>query len=324
MNDILPDSPEKRPHIPVMLNEVLKTLSPANHETYIDGTFGAGGYTSAILDSASCNVIAIDRDPNVKPSVETLQKKYGKRFSFLEGCFGDMDNLLATTEHQSVDGVVLDIGVSSMQIDQAERGFSFRFDGPLDMRMSASGQDAQTFINTAAEEVIADVIYKYGEERLSRRIAKAIVERRKEKQITTTLDLADIVRSVYPKTYHKIDPATRTFQALRIFINDELGELERGLVAAEKILKSGGRLVVVTFHSLEDSIVKDFFKKRSDAKKAVNKYKADTEETHSSFKLIERKAIQASKEESKINPRARSAKLRVAQRTDKPVYREAA
>ncbi len=324
MNDASLASSEKRPHIPVMLNEVLQTLSPTDNETYIDGTFGAGGYTSAILDHAQCNVIAIDRDPSVKPTVQSLEKKYGNRFSFLEGCFGDMDTLLAKTDHVSVDGVVLDIGVSSMQIDQAERGFSFRFDGPLDMRMSANGEDAQTFIDTAHEEVIADVIYKYGEERLSRRIAKAIVERRKEKAITTTLELAEIVRSVYPKTYHKIDPATRTFQALRIYINDELGELERGLEAAEKILKSGGRLVVVTFHSLEDSIVKDFLKKRTDAKKAVNKYRADTEESDASFKLIERKALQASDAESKINPRSRSAKLRVAIRTDKPVNKKAA
>lgn len=315
---------EKRPHIPVMLSEVLQTLSPTDNETYIDGTFGAGGYTSAILDNAKCNVIAIDRDPNVKNTVADFEKKYGKRFSFINGCFGDMDMLLSQTDKKAVDGVVLDIGVSSMQIDEAERGFSFRFNGPLDMRMSRDGDDAQTFINTAHEETIANVIYKYGEERLSRRIAKAIVERRAEKAITTTLELADIVRSVYPKTYHKIDPATRTFQALRIHINDELGELERGLEAAEKILVPGGRLVVVTFHSLEDSIVKDFLKKRSDAKEHVNKYRANEEQSDASFKLVERKALQATALESKQNPRSRSAKLRVALRTDKPAYREAA
>lgn len=291
-----------------MLPEVLQQLAPVDGEVFVDGTFGAGGYASAILESAECDVIAIDRDPAAEQRAQGLKQAFGGRLEFLAGCFGDAEKLLGG---RTVDGFVLDLGVSSFQLDEAERGFSFRFDGPLDMRMDTrTGQTAADLVNTLPEEDLANLIYRYGEERLSRRIAKKIVERRKEKKFETTADLADVVRSCVPRSpKDKIDPATRTFQALRIAVNDELGELERALASADKILKPGGRMVVVSFHSLEDRIVKEDFKLKSGGKKHVDKYAAKKEDA-APYELLTNKALLPSDKECAENPRSRSAKLR--------------
>lgn len=246
-------------HIPVMLKEVLEHLSPQDGETYVDATFGNGGYSEAILKAANCRLIAIDRDPTVLPRVEELKEKYGSRFEFRQGTFGNFKDLIA----QPVNGAVFDIGVSSMQLDEAERGFSFAKDAPLDMRMSCTGRTAADLVNEMTEKELADLIYKYGEERKSRQIAARIAERRRIKPIETTKELAEIIYTVIHKTPNAIDPATRTFQALRIAVNNELEELENGLKGAVDLLTSHGRLVVVTFHSLEDRIVKSFFKEQS-------------------------------------------------------------
>ncbi len=305
-------------HYPVMLNEVLENLAPVDGGVYVDGTFGAGGYSQAILDSADCVVVAIDRDASVMPRVEELKALYGDRFVFVSGCFGNALELVRNAGYEFIDGFVIDIGVSSMQIDQADRGFSFRFDGPLDMRMNKSaGATAADIVNTYEEEDLANVIYRYGEERLSRRIAKKIVERRVEEKFETTIDLADIVRSCVPRSpKDKIDPATRTFQALRIAVNDELGELERGLEGAEDLLRDGGRLVVVAFHSLEDGIVKAFTYERSGRISGGSRHMpvAPQDVPVPTFKLEKRKAIIPTDVETKENARSRSAKLRVAVR----------
>ena len=305
-------------HIPVLLNEIVDAVGAEEGEIVIDGTFGGGGYTKAILDKAKCQVFGIDRDPDAIERGKQLSEKLGGRLTMFEGCYGDMAALV----NQKVNAVVLDIGVSSFQIDEADRGFSFREDGPLDMRMAQSGESAADVVNTYPEKELADIIYKYGEERHSRRVAKAIVEARKEEEITTTGQLATIVRSVVWQAKDKIDPATRTFQGLRIYVNDELGELERGLEAAEQLLLPGGRLVVVTFHSLEDRIVKKFFKERSGSMPRGNKYMPDAGDTgpKATFKLINRKPIAPTDEECRENPRARSSKLRAGLRTDAPSW----
>ena len=307
------------PHAPVMLAEVLEALDVADGEVYVDGTFGAGGYSRAILDSADCHVYAIDRDPSARKRADDMMQDYKGRFTFMRGCFGDVAELLQEHGHAGrVNGFVLDIGVSSMQIDEADRGFSFRFDGPLDMRMDAGDEEGQTaadIVNTYDEKDMADLIYKYGEERHSRRIAKAIIQRRKEQPFTRTQDLADCIRSVMPKKQgDKIDPATRTFQALRIAVNDELGELSRALKASEEILEEGGRLVVVSFHSLEDGIVKTYLKEKSGGNPSVSRYLPQIEpEDDPLYTLPKRnKAVKSSKEETATNPRARSARLRYA------------
>ncbi len=304
-------------HIPVMLKEVLQNLKPVDDEIYVDGTFGAGGYTRGILDSADCTVVAIDRDPAAQERAATLKAKYGDRLVFIHGCFGDVQDLLKSAGFEKIDGFVLDLGVSSMQIDRPERGFSFRFDGPLDMRMDTSrGRTAADLVNVMPEKELADLIYKYGQERLSRRVAKAIVARRREKKFETTLDLAAVIRSVVPRSKDEIDPATRTFQALRIAVNDELDELERALGAAEKILKPGGRAIVVSFHSLEDSFVKDIFRKKSGNEPGVSRHSLHQPvKAAPVFDLVSKKSIQPSPEETRLNPRARSARLRAAVRT---------
>ena len=306
-------------HYPVMLNEVLEHLSPKDGEVYVDGTFGAGGYTKAFLESADCTVIAIDRDPAALSVANDLKKDFGERFVFVQGCFGDALELVNAAGYEQVDGFVLDLGVSSMQLDQADRGFSFRFDGPLDMRMnSQEGITAADIVNDTEEEELANIIYQYGEERLSRRIAKKIVEVRKSELIETTDRLADIIRSVVPRSpKDKIDPATRTFQALRIAVNDELGELERGLVGAQALLKEGGRLVVVSFHSLEDGFVKGFlYEKSGHSSNASRHLPVVVNDTSSvSFSLPSRKAILPTDAEIQQNPRSRSAKMRVAVKT---------
>lgn len=300
---------ETKKHIPVMLNEVLQSLAPQDGETYVDATFGNGGYTEAVLQAADCHVIAIDRDPTVLPRVKELQEKYGKRFEFRQGQFGNLKELI----NQPVNGIMFDIGVSSMQLDQAERGFSFSKDAPLDMRMSCNGLTAAEIVNETPEKELADLIYKYGEERKSRQIAAKIAEYRKTKEISTTKELAEIIYTVIHKTPNSIDPATRTFQALRIAVNDELGELERGLQGAVDLTLPGGRIVVVSFHSLEDRIVKTFFKEQTGKNVHVSRYRPDINPCQDNASLAEcSKAIMPSQNETETNSRARSAKLRYA------------
>ncbi|MFK7838947.1 MAG: 16S rRNA (cytosine(1402)-N(4))-methyltransferase RsmH [Bdellovibrionales bacterium] len=298
-------------HYPVMLSEVLESLSPVDGGIYVDGTFGAGGYTKAILDAADCKVVAIDRDPDAQKRADDLGSD---RLVFARGCFGDVEQLLLDAGIEKVDGFVLDLGVSSFQLDQAERGFSFRYDAPLDMRMDhASGQTAADLVANLEESELADIIYQYGEERKSRRIARKIVELRKENPIMTTFQLADIVRSCLPKAKGRkdIDPATRTFQAIRIAVNDELGELKRALNAADKVLKPNGRMVVVSFHSLEDGLVKRFFREKSGGV-GVSRYQPEVQNKNYDFELLSRKAIKPSQNEIDENSRSRSARLRTA------------
>jgi 16S rRNA (cytosine1402-N4)-methyltransferase len=311
------------PHFSVMLNEVVTTLSPKDGEVYIDGTFGYGGYTRAFLEAANCTVIAIDRDPSAQARADELRAEFGDRLVFLQGRFGDALELVREAGFEQVDGFVLDIGVSSMQIDQAERGFSFRFDGPLDMRMdTSSGETAADIVNGYGEEDLANLIYKYGEDRKSRIIARAVVKEREIEPIQTTERLANIIRGViYKSAKDKIDPATRTFQALRIAVNDELGELERGLSAAEALLKSGGRLVVVSFHSLEEGIVKSFLYERSGKTPSPSKYlPVSSQETPPSFELSPKKPLDPTDAEIQQNSRSRSARLRGAIRTSNPAW----
>ena len=243
------------PHLPVLLDEVVIALNLRADGVFLDGTFGAGGYSRRLLATAPITLWAIDRDPNVQQFADELHRNVGERFHLLAGCFGDMVDLLPANLMGKINGICFDFGVSSMQLDQAERGFSFRFNGPLDMRMGADGPTAADLVNQTDETSLANLIYLYGEERLSRRIAKAIVDRRRTTPFVTTADLADVVRGVVPRARDGIDPATRTFQALRIAVNDELGEIERGLAAAERVLAPGGRLAAVSFHSLEDRVV---------------------------------------------------------------------
>lgn len=303
----------QQPHIPVMLNEMLANLAPKDDEFYLDCTFGAGGYSEAILESRDCYITALDRDPNVIKRAEEIKQNYGERFDFIETNFADS---FAKLKEEKFDGVVLDLGVSSMQLDIADRGFSFLHDGPLDMRMSGQGLSAEEFVNTAEEKELADVIYKYGDESFSRRIAKRIVEYRKTARIDSTGKLAEIVRSSIGFRKGKIDPATKTFQAIRIYINDELRELERFLENVQNILKKDGRLVVVSFHSLEDRIVKNFFKENSERPVARSKYaKEDIAiDPDKWLKIITNKALAPSDKEVGINIRARSAKLRAAKK----------
>lgn len=302
-------------HISVMLNEVLEYLQPRDGEVYVDGTLGAGGYTRAILDAANCTVIAIDRDQLAHDMAQTWKDKYGSRLILVKGAFSDLEEHLKNLNIEKVDAIVLDLGVSSMQLDQRERGFSFRFDGPLDMRMDRTqGLTAADLVNTLGEEDLANVIYIYGEERMSRHIASAIVKTRVEQKIETTAQLADIVRKVVrfsPKD--KIDPATRTFQALRLKVNDELGEVERVLASAENVLAAQGRLIVVTFHSLEDRIVKNFMLDRSKQNSSPSRYHPATEaQKNLTFSLLSKKAVLPTESETRQNPRSRSAKLRAA------------
>lgn len=294
-------------HNPVMLREVLEILNPKDQETYIDATFGVGGYSRAILEHAKCSVVALDRDPEASDHARVLKDHYQKRFSFVEGRFGQMLQLIPEVGY---DGVVFDLGVSSPQLDEAERGFSFKSTGPLDMRMERKGLSASDVVNTFAEKEIARILWVYGEERRSRAIARAILEKRKEQPFKTTTQLGDLVRSIVGFERPGFDPATRTFQALRLFVNDELEELERGLEAAGKLLNEGGRLIVVSFHSLEDRIVKTFFKERSGYMPHSSRYFPDSPRSRATFQLKSRKALLPQDDEIKTNPRARSARLR--------------
>jgi 16S rRNA (cytosine1402-N4)-methyltransferase len=301
------------PHVPVLLDEVIAALAIAEGETHVDGTFGAGGYTRAML-SEGARVFAFDRDPDAIAQGEQLAALSGGRLTLVPERFSRMRQALRSNGVDEVDGVALDIGVSSMQLDQAERGFSFQADGPLDMRMSREGRSAADFVNEADEAEIADVIYAYGEEPKSRRIARAIVAAR---PIERTGQLAEVVRkAVGHKPGMKKDPATRTFQALRIHLNEELQELEGGLEAAEQILKAGGRLAVVTFHSLEDRVVKRFMRERSGSVPAGSRHLPARRDTGPAptFEAVA-KPVRAGEAETRANPRSRSATLRVARRT---------
>ncbi len=315
-------------HTPVLLESVVAALEPRTGAVYVDGTLGGGGYTSALLEAADCIVWGIDRDPDAIARNSDLTARYAGRLHLVSGRFGDMQALLAEHGVTAVDGVALDLGVSSMQIDDPARGFAFAKDGPLDMRMEKSGQSAAELVNVTDEEELADIIHAYGEERLARRIARAIVAARTEAPIETTGQLADIVRAVATSRgknrkggERQIDPATRTFQALRIKVNDELAELERGLGAAEAILKPGGRLAVVSFHSLEDRRVKVFLRQRSGNEGRGSRHRPDIAPPRDpAWRLVGRRAIRPSKAEMDQNPRARSARLRVAERTDAPSW----
>lgn len=310
-------------HIPVMLPDVLDALLPKPTETYIDGTFGAGGYTRAILTAADCRVIAFDRDPTAIDAGAALANEFAPRLTLMHRPFSDMQAVIADIGLAGVDGVVLDVGVSSMQIDEAERGFSFQNDGPLDMRMSRDGPSAADVVNGFDEEQIADIIYQFGEERRSRAIARAIVKQRSTAPLTRTKHLADLVLRVFHgRKEDGRHPATRTFQALRIFINDELGELERALGAAEKILLPGGRLVIVSFHSLEDRIVKRFMAERSGKADQGSRYlpQKNIQVSRPSFRIVNSRPLTPQKGELDVNPRARSARLRAAIRTEAPAW----
>lgn len=312
-------------HNPVLVVEVVEALSPKADAVYLDATFGRGGYSRAILDAAPCEVIAIDRDPDAIAAGQSLCQEYDDRLTLLEGRFSQIRSLLASINVPYVDGIVFDFGVSSPQLDDAERGFSFRFDGPLDMRMEKSGTDASDFINAASEKDIADILWQFGEERASRRIARAIIEARKETEITTTFQLAKIIRAVMPRPKPgQIDPATRSFQAIRIYINNELEEIRAALPAAMACLKPGGKLAVVAFHSLEDRLVKTFIMNEAGKAPRPSRHLPDLEEHPPRLKMITRKPIIPSDDEMHRNPRSRSARLRIAERTDAPLLDEVA
>jgi 16S rRNA (cytosine1402-N4)-methyltransferase len=305
--------PARDPHVPVLLTPLLAAVAPVRG-LWLDGTFGAGGYARGLLAAGAARVIGIDRDPLAhRMAADWLAQE--PRITLLDGTFSDLDTLAG----EPLDGVVLDLGVSSMQLDLAERGFSFQKDGPLDMRMSQSGDSAADLVNTAPEELLADILYHYGEERASRRIARAIVAARALSPITTTLQLAEIVARQLPRPKPgESHPATRSFQALRIAVNTEFDQLAQGLAAAERALKPGGKLAVVTFHSLEDRIVKRFLQLASGAEPAANRYAPARAETQARFTLTPKKAIGPDAAELAANQRSRSAKLRVATRTEAP------
>ncbi len=311
-------------HTPVMLTEAVDALLPADGQTHVDATFGRGGYAGALLAMADCRVIAIDRDPEAIALGRAMAGTYGDQLVPLEGRFGDMQSLLEGLGIVSVDGVIFDLGVSSPQLDAPERGFSFRTDGPLDMRMGPSAdRTAADLVNTLSEQELARLIFELGEEKHARRVARAIAATRAEEPITRTGRLAAIVRAAVPRSADGLDPATRTFQALRIHVNDELGELERGLTAAERVLRPGGRLVVVSFHSLEDRVVKDFLRRRAIGAPAPSRHApvpVGSGLRQPSFRLMTRRPIGPSEAELAANPRARSARLRVAERTEAPVF----
>ena len=319
-----PDGGGAARHMPVLARPALEFMNVRDGGVYIDGTYGAGGYTAAILAAADCHVIGIDRDQTaIAAGFDQVQAAQG-RLTLIEDRFSNLDDVARECGFEQVDGVVLDVGVSSMQLDQAERGFSFRLDGPLDMRMSSSGlggdgPSAADVIAVADERDLANIIFLLGEERHSRGVARAIVKARAEAPIDTTAALARIVGSVVRSKPHEIHPATRTFQALRIFVNDELGELAGALAAAERILKAGGRLVVVSFHSLEDRIVKSFLISRGEAR-GGSRHLPQAEQAEASFTTLTKRPVVADAEENARNPRARSAKLRAAERTPAPAH----
>ena len=313
MSTLLAETP---PHIPVLLRPLLRAVSPVKG-TWLDGTFGAGGYSRALLDEGADKVYGVDRDPLAFEMAADWATDYGDRLELVQGVFSRMDEYAS-----DLDGIVLDLGVSSMQLDQADRGFSFMKDGPLDMRMSQSGESAADLVNESSETELADILYLFGEERASRRIASAILRERAIEPITRTLRLAKIIEGCLPRSKPgQSHPATRSFQGLRIAVNNEYGELFEGLMAAERALKPGGQLAVVTFHSVEDRMVKRFLQARSGGEGRANRYAPETEEVQPQFTVKSKKAIGPDEQELAENPRSRSAKLRVAIRTDAPAGR---
>jgi 16S rRNA (cytosine1402-N4)-methyltransferase len=306
-------------HIPVLGREVLTWLQPRDGGVYVDATFGAGGYSRAILETAQTRVIGIDRDRTAIAGGFELVEQSNGRLTLIEDRFSNLAEVCSAQGVTSVDGVVMDIGVSSMQLDEAGRGFSFRADGPLDMRMGQDGPTAADVIATASEADLANIIYIFGEERHSRGIARAIVAARKQEPITSTRALADLVGKIVRGKPGDIHPATRTFQGLRIFVNGELDELHLALAAAEQVLKPGGRLVVVSFHSLEDRIVKNFFNERAKAS-GGSRHQPEAALAAPSFSILTKRPVTAQDDEVSANPRARSAKLRAAERTDAPIH----
>ncbi len=309
--------PHQALHQSVLLREVVAALSPTDDAIYLDATFGNGGYSRALLEAAGCKVFAIDRDPDAIQRGQPMLAEFAGRFSLVEGCFSRIAELL--DPEVRLTGATFDLGVCSTQLDQPERGFSFRTDGPLDMRMSKSGDTAADVVMQADEQTLAQILWDYGEEKASRRIAKAIVNARKDDPITTTTQLAAIIHAVMPaKRPGQIDPATRSFQALRIYINRELGELTDGLAAVEAMLAPSGILAVVSFHSLEDRIVKRFLTARSQVAPRSSRHMPDIDTPDPTFELLGRKAVVPSADEQAENTRSRSAKLRVAYRTKAP------
>jgi 16S rRNA (cytosine1402-N4)-methyltransferase len=308
-----------QPHAPVMAEEAIDALDPRAGGVYADGTFGAGGYARRILNRADCSVYGFDRDPAAIERARGLEQSFGGRLRLVPRPFGDLAEALEEAGVPAIDGAVFDLGVSSMQLDEADRGFSFMRDGPLSMRMDKGKPDAADVVNAAEAGDLAQIFRAYGEENRAGRIARAIVEERTAASIATTLQLADIVSRAAPgKREDKIHPATRVFQALRIFVNDELGQLVKALFAAERLLRPAGRLVVVTFHSLEDRIVKNFFSERSGRAPAGSRHAPSVAPTEPTFDLLTAKPQSPSVAEVAANPRARSAKLRAAARTSAP------
>lgn len=306
-------------HVPVLGRQAVEMLAPREGGTYVDATFGAGGYSRAILDTPAARVVGIDRDRSAVLAGFDLVDRSEGRLTLVEDRFSNLAEICAAQGVAAVDGVVMDVGVSSMQLDEAERGFSFRLDGPLDMRMGRAGPTAADVVAKASEADLANIIYIFGEERHSRAVARAIVAARKEAPITTTRALADIVAKVVWSKPGEIHPATRTFQGLRIFVNQELDELHLALSAAESVLKPGGRLVVVSFHSLEDRIVKNFFAERARAG-GGSRHLPQIAQAAPSFAILTKRPVTADDAEISANPRARSAKLRAAERNDAPAH----
>jgi len=302
-------------HIPVLARQAFEQLAPGAGGIYIDGTFGAGGHTRAILAVEGTRVIAIDRDRSAIAGGAALVEEAAGRLTLVEDRFANLDDVARHLGQDAVNGILLDIGVSSMQLDQVERGFSFRHDGPLDMRMSGEGVSAAELVNAASERDLSLIIATLGEERFARNVARAIVKARTDALIMTTRQLADIVASVVRSKPGELHPATRTFKALRMFVNDELGELAQALTAAERTLKAGGRLVVISFHSLEDRIVKTFFAERGRVR-AGSRHQPEAAHAAPSFSILTRKPVVADEDEVSRNPRSRSAKLRAAERTN--------
>jgi len=313
-------SPAGPRHISVLGREAVEMLAPRDGGIYVDATFGAGGYSSSILETAGTRVIGIDRDRSAITGGFDLVDRAGGRLTLVEDRFSNLDEVCAAQGLELVDGVVMDVGVSSMQLDQAERGFSFRLGGPLDMRMGHDGPTAADVVAKASEAELANIIYIFGEEKYSRQVARAIVAARKEAPITTTKALADIVSKVVFAKPNEIHPATRTFQGLRIFVNGELDELHLALAAAERVLKPGGRLVVVSFHSLEDRIVKDFFNARGKTG-GGSRHLPEVAQAAPSFQILTKRPVLPGDAEVAANPRARSAKLRAAERTSAPAHK---
>ena len=309
------------PHMPVLGRPAADFLAIRDGGVYIDATFGAGGYTRAMLAATDCKVIAIDRDRNALALGAELAAQSHGRLTLVEARFSQLDDVARDAGFETVDGVVLDLGVSSMQLDTAGRGFSFRQDGPLDMRMGGQGASAADVVAKASERDLADIVYLLGEERHSRAVARAIVKARQQAPVTTTLALAGIVASAVRSRPNDIHPATRTFQALRIFVNDELGELAAALTAAERVLKPGGRLAAVSFHSLEDRMVKTFFTGRG-ASGGISRHQPEAKRPAATFRVLTKRPVTADDGEIARNPRARSAKLRAAERLDAPAREE--